>query len=488
MIDEENGENNILIGSDNKIKKTDNQKASNNTTLLDSNSDSANKFESTRIKNSKNSTNSNYIFSQDINIENIPKINENKVPSSMNQNNIIINNNISLDSNARNKYFQNNQKNEDVLKKTVNNTIPISPQFLQMFSQPNILNALKDQKQTIYLQKQLRTIRKEIIDYIIAQLQGLFREIMKDKNGNYFCSDLFKECDQEQRIKILEKLSPTLSDDCLNKYSSHSIQALIDRASSEIEYKLILVSFNDYNKLLYVSLDANGAYTVQKIIERIPDRYREEFNFIFSSFIGFTSRQKYGIVTVKKFISETRNELITTQIMKFVDQNFMNLAEDQYANYLIQFLLEKWNNTPEGNEIKKLVRNNFEQLCEKKYSSFICELYIRIISPEEKKELIDSLNKSKIQASNNHNSRKILKLLGINNSINFNINSQVSNNMNNNMYNYPYFILNNNNSNFNIPNKGQSRLLNMNINSNGNNNINIYNFQFNNDKDPYGNF
>ena len=36
----------------------------------------------------------------------------------------------------------------------------------------------------------------------------------------------------------------------------------------------------------------------------------------------------------------------------------MNLAEDQYANYLIQFLLEKWNNTPEGNEIKKLVKDS----------------------------------------------------------------------------------------------------------------------------------
>ena len=32
----------------------------------------------------------------------------------------------------------------------------------------------------------------------------------------------------------------------------------------------------------------------------------------------------------------------------------------------------------------------------KKYTSIICELYIRIISPEEKKELIDSLNKIKI--------------------------------------------------------------------------------------------
>ena len=212
----------------------------------------------------------------------------------------------------------------------------------------------------VNLQKQLRIISKETIDYIIGQLQGIFREIMKDKNGNYFCKDLFKECDQEQRIKILNELSLTLADDCLNNYASHAIQTLIDRASSEYEYRLILSSFNDYNKLLLVSVHPNGAYTIQKIIEKIPDRYREEFNFIFSSFIGFTSRKKYGIQTVKKFIFATKNELVREQIMMFVEKNFMNLAVD---NYLIQFLLEKWNNTPEGKAIKKMVRDNFEKMC-----------------------------------------------------------------------------------------------------------------------------
>ena len=72
----------------------------------------------------------------------------------------------------------------------------------------------------------------------------------------------------------------------------------------------------------------------------------------------------------------------------------MDLAVDQYANYLIQFLLEKWNNTPEGNEIKKMVRDNFEKLSEKKNTSFICELYIKIISPEEKNEIINSMLKN----------------------------------------------------------------------------------------------
>ena len=242
-----------------------------------------------------------------------------------------------------------------------------------MLSKEYIINSFADQNATIYLQKQLRTISPKEIDDIIKILQGTFREIIKNKNGNYFCTDLFKECNQEQRIKILNELYQTLSEYCLYNFSCYPIQTLIELASSEIEYKLILYSFNDYNKLLLASLDPNGAYTIQKIIERIPDRYRIEFNFIFSSFIGFTSRKKYGIVTVKKFISETKNDKVTEQISQFIKQNFSNLAVDQYANYLILFLLDKWNNTSEGNAIKRLVFTNFEKMCEKKYSSFICE-------------------------------------------------------------------------------------------------------------------
>ena len=134
-----------------------------------------------------------------------------------------------------------------------------------LFERQNIFNAFVDQNATILLQKKLSTLSAEDIDYIINQLKGTFREIMKDKNGNYFCKDLFKECNQEQRIKILSELYQTLSEDCINNYSCHPIQTLIERASSELEYKLILDSFIDYKKMLSSSSTPKGAYTIQKI-------------------------------------------------------------------------------------------------------------------------------------------------------------------------------------------------------------------------------
>ena len=164
----------------------------------------------------------------------------------------------------------------------------------------------------------------------------------------------------------------------------------------------------------------------------------------------------------------------------------MPLAEDQYTNYLIQCILEEWNNTPEGNEIKKLIRDNFEKMCVKKYSSFICEEYIKIITQEEKNELINLLNINKILYLNNEHSKKILKKLGIIINNNNNSKNQISKNWNNNKNNSAHFMPNNNYI-INNQNKMNSNFFRIN-NSNGNNIINNFNIPFNNTNGPNDNF
>ena len=337
-----------------------------------------------------------------------------------------------------------------------------------------ILTSLKNQKTTIILQKIIMEAKDEMIESIVNELKGEYRNIISDKNGNYFCNDLFRICNQEQRIKILSELYQTLSDDAVDNFASHPIQTLVDFASCEEEYKLILYSFNDYNKLLSASLDPNGSYVIQKIILRIPERFRADFNLIFVSFISFVSTQKFGIVAVKKFISSTKNEQITAQILNIIRTNFMNLARDKYGNYLIQYLLEKWGKYPEGNEIKDLIIKNFKILSQIKYSSFICESFIKNMTNEEKIKLIQSLDLNELKNQNNAYQTKIMNMLGIN------INSDNNNNNNININQFPNHMqlplsLNSNfmNNNKNFNNSGNQ---NMNIFGN-NNNINFGNNQ-----------
>ena len=68
------------------------------------------------------------------------------------------------------------------------------------------------------------------------------------------------------------------------------------------------------------------------------------------------------------------------KVLDIVKTNFMNLAVDKYGNYLIQFLLEIWNNFPEGNEIKDLILRNFKELMKSKYSYFICLRFLNMFT------------------------------------------------------------------------------------------------------------
>jgi len=264
-----------------------------------------------------------------------------------------------------------------------------------IFNKSTILSAFNNQRNTIILQKSLMEASKETIDNIIKEMTGIYSKIIKNKNGNYFCSDLFKVCDKNQRIIILKEICNSISDDCVDEYGTHPIQTLVELSECEEEYNLILSSFNENNKILDASLNPNGSFVIQKIIVHIPERYRMEFNLKFIKYLCILSMDMYGVCTVKKFIGYTKNELLIKQILNIILNNFVNISENQYGNYLIQFILEDWWNKNEGIFLKKLCISKFHILASNHFSSYICDLFIKLSNYEEKKILMSSLIKDK---------------------------------------------------------------------------------------------
>ena len=256
----------------------------------------------------------------------------------------------------------------------------------KIFTKQNILLAFTNQKSTKQLQKSLVGISKDIIDNIIYELSGCFRMVIKDKNGNYFCSDLIKICDKNQRIKILKELSNTINEDCTDEFGTHTIQNLIEFASSGEEFKLLLMSFNDFNRITVTSLNQYGTHVIQKLIVHIPEKHRMLFNLMFVKFIVILSRDMYGVCAVKKFVGYTKNEVIMKQFLTTIITNFINISQNKYGNYLIQDLLEKWWNKEEGTYLKNMIFSKFPILCENHYSSYICSLFIKLCSDDEKKQ------------------------------------------------------------------------------------------------------
>ena len=285
------------------------------------------------------------------------------------------------------------------------------------FTKNNILVAFNSQRSTKILQKSLEDAPKEKIDIILEELSGTFRTIIKNKNGNYFFSDLIKVCNKEQKIKILKELSETISQDCTDEFGTHPIQNLIELSSDEEEYKLLLASFNNLDSLLMASLNQNGSYVIQKLIVHIPERFRKDFNLMFVKFVCILSRDMYGVCTVKKFIGYTKNELIVKQILNSILTNFVNISGNKYGNYLIQYLLEKWWKTAEGVYLKKIITSKFQVLASNHYSSYICDLFLKLCNTEEKRNLVASLNNYKTIGKINFKARIPLYLNKISNDL-----------------------------------------------------------------------
>ena len=299
-----------------------------------------------------------------------------------------------------------------------------------------LLSCLRSQKTTMILQKIIMDASNETIEIIVNELIGTFNDIIKDKNGNYFLSDLIKVCNQTQRIKILNELTKTINDACVNKFANYPIQTLIEYSSCEKEYELILNSFNDYNKFLYASFDPYGAYVIQKIIEHIPEKYRMKFDLFFISFIPNICLQKYGLCSCKKFILNTKNEEIIEKIINLIRKDFIKIATNNYGNFFIQEMLKKWNNTSQGYKLKEEIIYNFKTLLENKYSYYICDLFLKIASKEEKNKLIYIFNFN--------NLKNIKEINNINNIISINNVESIGQLYNSNIL-FSNIIINNNN-------------------------------------------
>ena len=262
---------------------------------------------------------------------------------------------------------------------------------LSIFSINSILSALNNRKSSIILQKSLMEAPKEVLNNIIKEMSGYFSSIIKDKNGNYFCTDLFKVCDKNQRIKILNEICNTITEDCIDEYGSHPIQTLIELASCEEEYKLLLMSFNDSNKILKAAFNENGTYVIQKLVVHIPEKFRKDFNLTFVKYIYILAMDKYGVCTVIKFFKYTKNEIIEKHILNLILSNFVNISENQYGNYLVQNILEQWWNSNKGLYLKKICIDKFHILAAKNFSSYVCDMFLKLSDIEDKKVLMSNL-------------------------------------------------------------------------------------------------
>ena len=245
-----------------------------------------------------------------------------------------------------------------------------------------ILSAFNNEKSTIILLKNIMEKPKENLNNIINMISGYYSLIIKNNNGNIFCSDLFKVCDKNQRIKILKEICNTISEDCIHKYASHPIQTLIELASCEEEYKLIVMSFNDSMKILKAALNKNGAPIMiqcqsnDKMEEAIDKCFsksgifnKDRYCFIYNAkrVVLNSTIEENGIINNSNiFVLEKSQDEIAKEKEINSNQNINNNSSDLEDEWLLIF----HNQSRIGSDIRikigktKLVKEAINKFCQ----------------------------------------------------------------------------------------------------------------------------
>ena len=290
-----------------------------------------------------NSDNNNNLLFQHINLNNDLKHNNiinNNINNSLNENNFI---NFSVEiENNKNKNSDNNLTNIENIYKLYNNKI-------------QLLN--KD---------------------------GLTK-IMKNKFGNYFMQEIIRKADYEQVKMILFLISDNFIEISENISGTYVIQRLLDKINNFVLRMLVLKLIE--NRELEMAFNSNATYVLQKIIEKVPDVERIQLNEIIINNILFLSLNPDCVFIVEKFIDTTTINLNKIKIQNIISIHCLQISNNPYGNYLIQYILKVWKNENISNIINIIIQNSY-LMVQQRYASNVIEKCFEIFDDKKRKKIL----------------------------------------------------------------------------------------------------
>ena len=257
---------------------------------------------------------------------------------------------------------------------------------------------IRTHKGSRIFQNYLKSTHSDILHQIFLELKNKLPELLKDNYANYFCKKFFNSLNQKDRIEFLTAIQNDLSSLAIDYIATYPIQGIIEQLGSKAEKKIIYMGIKDsINVYCY---NVYGTHILEKILSYFEDEFvKEIIDYVYKNFIDLSFHIN-GICIVKKLLLMTHKKSLHNHIKKIIYDNAMNLIIHQYGNYVIQTIVENWDDN-ELEDILNLYKNKYIYLSKQKFSSNAVE---RILE-KNKKNLENYIN----EICNENNIIEIIK-------------------------------------------------------------------------------
>eukprot|EP00250_Pteridium_aquilinum_P006658 c16529_g1_i1 orf=341-2908(-) len=255
-----------------------------------------------------------------------------------------------------------------------------------------IFSVARDQHGCRFLQRKLDEANPEDVEKIFQEIKEHVVQLMTDPFGNYLVQKLLDACSEAHRSAILEAV--TKSDDLisisLNMHGTRAVQKLIETLQTPDQISMLISCLK--RGVVTLIKDLNGNHVVQRCLQRLKN---EDNQFIFDAAASYCveiASHRHGCCVLQRCV-DFASGVQQRQLVAEIATNALALSQDQYGNYVVQYILElglPWASA----EVISRLEGSFPHLAMQKFSSNVVEKCLKVASEENKaiivKELVSS--------------------------------------------------------------------------------------------------
>ncbi|TFY82620.1 hypothetical protein EWM64_g1389 [Hericium alpestre] len=243
-----------------------------------------------------------------------------------------------------------------------------------------------DQHGSRFIQQRLETATSEekqmVFDEIVPD-NAL--QLIQDVFGNYVIQKLFEHGTQVQKTVLANAMEGHILPLSLQMYGCRVVQKAVEYILPD--QQVIFVKELEPHVLKCMK-DANGNHVVQKLIERVaPERLA--FVTAFKGNVYELSTHPYGCRVLQRCFEHLTEEQVRP-LLDELHKYAINLMQDQFGNYVIQFVLEHGKPHDRALIISKL-RGQMLHMSRHKFASNVCEKALVCADADSRRALIDEI-------------------------------------------------------------------------------------------------
>lgn len=244
-----------------------------------------------------------------------------------------------------------------------------------------------DQHGSRFIQEKLTSASEEDLHLIFDEIFPKANGLMTDVFGNYVIQKLIENGTDEMRSKLVDSMRNQILPLSLSTYGCRVVQRALDYADPD---ERLRIADELQEHIVSCVRDQNANHVIQKILERVSPT--SQIDYIPQAFRGnvyILAAHCYSCRVLQR-IFEYCEEDQSSPLMEELLENADRLMQDQYGNYVIQWILSNAGRL-EKDQIIRLAKGNILRLSRHKFASNVVESIIAAASEEDRYLFIEEI-------------------------------------------------------------------------------------------------